>query len=99
MLETVAKEVAAAHMKGVQVAIVVGGGNYFRGANAWNGLDRATADYVGYAHALTRHCTLMLHLQAACMAQAKLDVHYAWAYVNHRSQQSCVGPSRIDSLE
>ena len=47
VLETVAKEVAAAHTKGVQVAIVVGGGNYFRGANKWTGLDRATADYVG----------------------------------------------------
>lgn len=27
--------------------MVVGGGNYVRGANAWEGLDRATADYVG----------------------------------------------------
>lgn len=34
-------------VKGVQVAIVVGGGNYFRGANAWDGLERATADYIG----------------------------------------------------
>lgn len=25
----------------------VGGGNYFRGASAWKGLDRASADYVG----------------------------------------------------
>lgn len=33
--------------QGVEVAIVVGGGNYFRGATAHEGLDRATADYVG----------------------------------------------------
>ena len=26
---------------------MVGGGNYFRGADAWEGLERATADYVG----------------------------------------------------
>lgn len=29
------------------MAVVVGGGNYFRGIDAWDGLDRATADYVG----------------------------------------------------
>ena len=47
MLRFVAREVAAVMMKGVQVAIVVGGGNYFRGASAWDGLERATADYIG----------------------------------------------------
>ena len=29
------------------MAIVVGGGNFFRGATAYEGLERATADYVG----------------------------------------------------
>jgi len=43
----VAEEVKELVDAGVKVAIVVGGGNYFRGANAWQGLDRATADYVG----------------------------------------------------
>ncbi|MBR1819137.1 MAG: UMP kinase, partial [Neisseriaceae bacterium] len=39
------KEVVAA---GVQVAVVVGGGNIFRGmAGAANGMERATADYMG----------------------------------------------------
>ena len=33
--------------QGVEVAVVVGGGNYFRGTSAWDGLERATADYVG----------------------------------------------------
>lgn len=47
VLGAVAREVAEAHRLGVQVAIVVGGGNYFRGADAWEGLERATADYVG----------------------------------------------------
>ena len=47
VLETVAREVAAAALKGIQIAIVVGGGNYFRGASAWEGLERASADYVG----------------------------------------------------
>jgi uridylate kinase len=47
VLRFVAREVAAVMVKGVQVAIVVGGGNYFRGANAWDGLERATADNIG----------------------------------------------------
>ena len=46
-MRSVAEEVKELVEAGVRVAIVVGGGNYFRGANAWQGLDRATADYVG----------------------------------------------------
>ncbi|HMO11491.1 MAG TPA: UMP kinase [Actinotalea sp.] len=44
----VAEEVADAVGDGVQVAIVVGGGNFFRGAElAQAGMDRARADYMG----------------------------------------------------
>src|SRR5690625_4961759 len=44
----VAQEVAVAAMEGVQIAIVVGGGNFFRGAElSQRGLDRARADYMG----------------------------------------------------
>jgi hypothetical protein len=39
--------VAAAAKQGIEIAIVVGGGNYFRGSTAPKGLERATADYVG----------------------------------------------------
>ncbi|PJI94424.1 UMP kinase [Luteimicrobium subarcticum] len=43
-----AKEIAAAVREGVEVAIVVGGGNFFRGAElSQRGLDRARADYMG----------------------------------------------------
>ena len=31
----------------MEVAVVVGGGNFFRGINAWDGLERTTADYMG----------------------------------------------------
>ena len=44
----VAKQVAEIHGLGVQVGIVVGGGNIFRGlAAAARGMDRATGDYIG----------------------------------------------------
>lgn len=45
----IAREVAAITRLGVEVAIVVGGGNFFRGAS-WvgaSGLDRASADQIG----------------------------------------------------
>jgi uridylate kinase len=43
-----AAEIAAVHALGVQIAIVIGGGNIFRGvAGASAGMERATADYMG----------------------------------------------------
>jgi uridylate kinase len=47
-IQAIAAEVAAVHARGVQVAIVVGGGNIYRGlAAAAKGMDRATGDYMG----------------------------------------------------
>jgi uridylate kinase len=44
----VASQIAAAVGAGIQVAVVVGGGNFFRGAElAERGMDRARADYMG----------------------------------------------------
>ena len=44
----VARQVAEVHALGVQIGIVVGGGNIFRGlAAAASGMDRATGDYIG----------------------------------------------------
>ncbi len=47
-VQQIASEVAAVHRRGVEVAIVVGGGNIYRGlAAAARGMDRATGDYMG----------------------------------------------------
>ncbi|MGZ8563433.1 MAG: UMP kinase [Candidatus Limnocylindria bacterium] len=44
----IAAQVAEARRDGIEVAVVVGGGNIFRGvAAASGGMDRATADYMG----------------------------------------------------
>ena len=44
----IARQVAEVHQLGVEVGIVVGGGNIFRGlAAAASGMDRATGDYIG----------------------------------------------------
>jgi uridylate kinase len=47
-VEAIAAEVAEVHGRGVEIAIVVGGGNIYRGlAAAARGMDRATGDYMG----------------------------------------------------
>lgn len=46
--ESVAKEIKAVSEKGVEVAVVVGGGNIFRGVSKSAGnMDRGAADYIG----------------------------------------------------
>ena len=48
MLNTIAAQLKAVQEMGIEVAIVVGGGNIFRGAAASDaGMDRATGDYAG----------------------------------------------------
>ncbi|MFA6430791.1 MAG: UMP kinase [Candidatus Margulisiibacteriota bacterium] len=48
VLGVVAREIKSVKKLGADVAIVVGGGNIFRGvAGAISGIDRATADYMG----------------------------------------------------
>ncbi len=48
MLRQLASELAEVHAVGVQIAIVVGGGNIFRGLKgASAGMDRAQSDYMG----------------------------------------------------
>ncbi len=46
MLNKVALEVKKIHEMGVQIAVVVGGGNFWRGRTS-KSMDRATADYMG----------------------------------------------------
>jgi len=48
VLDSLAKQLKTVHDDGVEIAIVVGGGNIFRGvAASASGMDRAQADYIG----------------------------------------------------
>lgn len=48
VIASIAQEVKRVTDMGIEVAVVVGGGNFFRGlAASAQGMDRATADYVG----------------------------------------------------
>jgi uridylate kinase len=47
-IEAIARQIASVQERGVEVAIVVGAGNIYRGmSGAAAGMDRATADYMG----------------------------------------------------
>lgn len=47
-IRAIARQVSRVHARGVEIAIVVGGGNIFRGLAAQaSGMDRATGDYMG----------------------------------------------------
>jgi len=48
VIQRIAAEIATARKSGVEIAIVIGGGNIFRGAGlARAGMDRVTGDYMG----------------------------------------------------
>ena len=48
IVEDIAAQIKAAHQTGLEIALVVGGGNFWRGVTASNrGMERATADYMG----------------------------------------------------
>ena len=46
--KSVAEQIKAVHERGVEIAVVVGGGNIFRGVSkSAGGMDRGSADYIG----------------------------------------------------
>ncbi|WP_340539401.1 UMP kinase [Nocardioides sp. GXZ039] len=48
VVQTIAREIASVANAGVQIAVVTGGGNFFRGAELQQrGIDRVRADYMG----------------------------------------------------
>ena len=59
VVATLADQVAEVHALGVQIAVVVGAGNIYRGlAGAAAGMDRATADYMGMLATVLNALTL-----------------------------------------
>jgi uridylate kinase len=66
VLDRIAAEVREVTVLGVQVAIVIGGGNIFRGvAASTTGMDRATADYMGMLATIINSLALQDGLEKA----------------------------------
>jgi len=69
VMEQIAREIQEVKNLGVEVAIVIGGGNIFRGMVASSkGMDRASADYIGMLATVMNAIALQDSLE-------KIDVH------------------------
>lgn len=89
-VQAIAAEVAAVHARGVQVAIVVGGGNIYRGlAAAARGMDRATGDYMGMLATVLNALALQDALEklgAATRVQSAITIsEVAEPYIRRRA--------------
>jgi uridylate kinase len=89
---SIASQVVAVHREGVQVAIVVGGGNIFRGlAAAASGMDRATADYIGMLATVMNALALQDALEKADMPTRVMSAigmdEVAEPYIRRRAQR------------
>lgn len=78
IVERVAKEIAQAATAGVEIGVVVGGGNFWRGASASaRGMDRATADYVGMMATVMNALALQSAIEAEgaqCIVQSAIEM-------------------------
>lgn len=62
--QALAREIKAAYETGVQLAMVIGAGNLWRGARQGVGMDRATADYIGMLATIMNALALQDALEA-----------------------------------
>ena len=87
--QILANEVAAAHSYGTQLAVVVGGGNFWRGAKQGVGMDPATADYVGMMGTIMNAVVLqdaLENLGVATRVQTSVEVkEIAEPYIRRRA--------------
>ena len=77
-IEGIVAEIAQAASLGVEIGVVIGGGNIFRGvAPGASGMDRATADYMGMLATIMNALALqdaMRHAGLASRVQSALNV-------------------------
>ncbi len=65
IVEAMAEQIKAAQQTGLEIALVVGGGNFWRGISASNrGMERATADYMGMLATVMNALALQSMLEA-----------------------------------
>ena len=95
-LARVADEVLSVHELGVQVAVVVGGGNYFRGrmADGW-GISRAEADNIGMLGTVMN----ALMLRGALTARTDADVRVMTAVPIHSVAEPFIRLRAVHHLE
>ncbi len=92
VLESLADEVGGAVSLGVEVAIVIGGGNIFRGlAASANGMERASADYMGMLATVLNALALQSALErrgVATRVQSAIEMRQlAEGYIRRRAMR------------
>jgi uridylate kinase len=90
VIDRISSEVKDVHDEGVEIAIVIGGGNIFRGiSGASAGMDRASADYMGMLATCMNSLALQDHLEkkgvyTRVMAALRMDA-IAEPYIRRRA--------------
>ena len=90
MLNLVAHQVGKAVELGVQVAVVVGGGNFWRGRTS-KSMDRATADYMG----MLATCITLWLCKDSCSPHGSDEVQTAIEMMEIASHTSAEKPLAI----
>ena len=90
MIHYIASEIAEVAAMGVEVAVVIGGGNIFRGIDAANGgMERASADYMGMLATMLNALALQSALEklgAVTRVQSAIDMRQlAEGYIRRRA--------------
>ena len=94
-LEEYTQEIKAAFEAGVQVAIVIGGGNIFRGLQgAGQGMDRVQGDYMGMLATVINSIALQSSLKTKGIKTSLLSGVYI-----DKIAESMSGPKAIELLE
>jgi uridylate kinase len=90
VLENISDEISEIHSLGIETAVVIGGGNIFRGiAGAARGMDRSTADYMGMLATIINALALQDSLERkgiVTRVQTALEIHrVAESYIKRRA--------------
>jgi len=90
VLQQIAEEIYEIHQLGVEIALVIGGGNIFRGiSGASRGMDRSTADYMGMLATVMNSLALQQALEKLGIptrVQSAIDIReVAEPYIRRRA--------------
>lgn len=92
IVDRIAREIAAAMKQGLELGVVVGGGNFWRGAAASaRGMDRATADYVGMLATVMNALALQSALEdegVPCVVMSAIEMqNVAETFIRRRAEK------------
>lgn len=92
IVDRIALEIRESVQTGLQLGVVVGGGNFWRGASASaRGMDRATADYVGMLATVMNALALegaLNHHGVRCVVQSAIEMkNVAETFIRRRAER------------